>query len=943
MSATIEAEKLASYFDAPVIEVPGRAFPVEERKPGCDITSDAACLLRSGRNVLVFQPGKAEIAKTIADLKAMSGGVDAEILPLHGELTPDEQQAAFKKYGRAKCVVATNVAQTSVTIDDIDAVVDSGLERRIELVNGVEGLYLGSISRADAKQRKGRAGRTKPGVYIDHCDEYDRPEFPTAEILRTRLDQTVLRLAEAGFDALELEFFHQPDRDDIHEAKRALVALGCMDSNGKVTRKGQRVATMPISVETACMVIEAERLGVVDDVLTVAAILEIGEITANKDEHGLPSRTWRELCPGEQDSDVLAQLAVYKAACEMKKDDLRKRGVHVKAFFKVKEVRRHLADSLRGRVREFRSSGKREDIMRAVCAGMVDHLFRFDHGTFSNGGHQGRALNRDSVVGSADWLVGVPWDLQIQTRRGTRVLNLIRMATRIRPEWLADVAPQLVERKTGLRPRFSQEKDLVVSVTETHFNGQMIREEIVADSDHPQAADIFCEWLAAEPQYAQNKARELNHRVGDRVFQVMSPDEIKRWLKERLLGARRMAEVLNLNAIALPELDAEMVARVMGENPNEIAVLGKMLKVKYRDGYAPRVTLDRETITAHGWKELPDQGLKLPGGRPVEIIAPFGYYDWVIGQDIPKLKTECAKRAHRQLWEDWPQEGRPMIALPDPVGDPTSIIPEIVECRYGVGAIDGTPLLAYGTIAYDRYQPFVVRWFQTREEAEAARAKAVIHFESLREVAIRQNERKAFYTAREALGDLQSREGWNDLDPRLRTRVADHCYSHAGPDQIVTWTQETNDLIAEVENALRLIAEQKVEAEAAKREAEERDREKYAVILNCEWYKCSVAKAREIDAFVRDCIALRGATRTADILRKESEKDYGRARRAEAIQGQFRGLNHRGLDWASGRDIVLSADWAEHLVRTENASAPPADANQVATRDALKVRFGKKH
>ncbi len=136
MSATLEAEKLSRYFGgAPVISVPGRLFQVEERLPGREVVDDAIALLREGRNVLVFQPGKSEIAKTVGDLE--KSGVAAEILPLHGELTVEEQAACFRHYGRPKCVVSTNVAQTSVTIDDIDAVVDSGMERRVELVSGL--------------------------------------------------------------------------------------------------------------------------------------------------------------------------------------------------------------------------------------------------------------------------------------------------------------------------------------------------------------------------------------------------------------------------------------------------------------------------------------------------------------------------------------------------------------------------------------------------------------------------------------------------------------------------------------------------------------------------------------------------------------------------------------------------------------------------------------
>lgn len=496
MSATIESEKLAVFFGgAPVISVPGRLFPVTEQKPSERLVDDVATLLRAGRNTLVFQSGKREIEETIFALEQMNLG--AEILPLHGELTREEQAACFRHYGRPKCVVSTNVAQTSVTIDDIDAVVDSGTERRVELVDGVEGLYLKSVSQADAKQRKGRAGRTKEGVYIDHCRSMDRLDFPKAEVLRSRLDQTVLRLAEAGIDMEELEFFHQPAKAEIHEAKRALHALGCMSEGGCVTRVGRQVAKLPVSVQFGRMIVEADRLGVVDDILTVAAILEQGEITARpRDRYDEPK--WKRLINGERESDILAQLAVYKAAERMNKDEMFESGIFIKAFYQAKEKRRHLEQALRGKVREFTSSGNRADIIRAVAAGMVDHLYRNSYGSLRNGDGENRELGRESIVSGAEWLVGLPFDLQIKTRRGFMTLHLVRMATKVDPTILAEAAPQLVKNETGISPAYDPEQDVVTSVTRTHFNGQQIKEERVSDPNHTDASRIFAEWLAGQ-------------------------------------------------------------------------------------------------------------------------------------------------------------------------------------------------------------------------------------------------------------------------------------------------------------------------------------------------------------------------------------------------------------------------------------------------------------
>jgi len=495
MSATMESEKLSEFFNnAPVISVPGRLYPVEVKNAATSLVADVATLVSEGRNVLVFQPGKQEISDTVDALLARQA--NAEILPLHGELTPEEQAKCFRHYGRPKVVVSTNVAQTSVTIDDIDAVVDGGMERRIELVDGVEGLYLKPISRADATQRKGRAGRTKAGIYIDHCDHSNRPDFPVAEIMRKRLDQTVLRLAIAGFDMAEMEFFHQPARSEIASAKSALISLGCMTATGEVTRIGKLVNRLPVSVQYARMLVEADRLGVVDDVLTVAAILEQGGITVPPPSRNKPDRPdWRRMVPNEHESDVMGQLAVYETAGSMTKDEMYEKGVALKSYFRAKEVRHHLAQALKQYFR-FGTTGKREDILKSVCAGMVDHLYQGEYGSYRNGDGVNRELGTASLVRSGGWLVGKPFDLEIKTRRGSMTLNLIELASKVDPMWLTEVAPQLVQIEEGLTPYFDGERDACFSTTKTNFNGQVVKEEKLATPEHAQADDVFSDWLS---------------------------------------------------------------------------------------------------------------------------------------------------------------------------------------------------------------------------------------------------------------------------------------------------------------------------------------------------------------------------------------------------------------------------------------------------------------
>lgn len=491
MSATLDVKALSVFFDnCPIIEVPGRLFPVEEKQSMSKPAAEAIQLAKAGRNVLVFQPGKKEIEDTMSEIKTALGE-SAVVLPLHGQLEYAEQRACFKAYHQPKVVVSTNVAQTSVTIPDIDAVVDSGQERRIELCDGIEGLYLKDISDADCKQRAGRAGRTKEGVYILCGKAEDRPAFSTAEIQRVRLDQLVLRLAASGFDATELTFFHQPERSVLQEAKRALIALGAMMADGKVTKIGHLMAKLPCSVQYARMIVEANRLGVVDDVLTIAAILEIGGLRDKTD-------AWREHTQ-EKTSDLLAELDLWNAGRGMRNGELKEMGIFSKAYYKAKEIRSHLGQMAHSHV-QFGTTGNREDILRACVAGMVDHLYRSQgYGDYRNDGGERQRDNKSVVTSSPDWIVGLPRDIQFKDRRGySRTLKLVTMISKVDPAWLVEVAPQLVEKKTGLNPRFDQEKDSVVSTTEVYFNGQKVKDEVVADSEHPQAKDVFRQWLAAQ-------------------------------------------------------------------------------------------------------------------------------------------------------------------------------------------------------------------------------------------------------------------------------------------------------------------------------------------------------------------------------------------------------------------------------------------------------------
>lgn len=495
LSATMDSQKLsAKRNNAPIFKVPGRQFPIVDRQVGDSIESDIRWYVANGYDVLCFQPGKSEIAKTISQLE----GLDAELFPFHSELERGEKDRAYRSYQRPKVVVSTNSLETgrtllpSLAIGQKLAVVDSGMERRMEVIDGIETLVLAPISQAQSKQRRGRTGRVSDGAYSDHCPTSNRPEYPVPEILRTRLDQTVLRLAVAGYDATELPFFHEVLSDSLVEAHRSLKALGAMEEDGSINAMGRFMARMPVSVQYARMVYEAIERGVIDDVLTVTAILEQGGLRDR-------SENWRSLT-SETKSDLLAELDFWNAARNMRGDEMREKGIFAKAYFQAKQSRDKMRDALRSQgIRDFRSTGNREDILKSCVAGMVDHLYHsIGGGEYRNGGSDDRQKARESVVsGGPEWITGIPKNIQFKNRRGYLcTMKLVSMITATDPMWLAEVAPQLVKTEIGLAPNFDAEQDSVASVTKVHFNGQLVKEERVADTNHHEAPAVFASWLA---------------------------------------------------------------------------------------------------------------------------------------------------------------------------------------------------------------------------------------------------------------------------------------------------------------------------------------------------------------------------------------------------------------------------------------------------------------
>jgi ATP-dependent RNA helicase HrpB len=288
MSATIDGARVGALLGgAPVIESQGRIFPVETRYVGRDARpiepQVADTIVRAMHaqhgSVLAFLPGTAEIRRTQNLLESRADAA-TDIVPLYGALGGDEQARAIEPAlpGRRKIVLATSIAETSITIEGVRIVVDSGLARvpRYEPDVGVTRLDTVRVSRAAADQRRGRAGRIEPGVCYRLWDEPQTAAlepFARPEVLAADLSSFALDLAAWGADADKLAFLDPPPRAALTEAKALLAALGAIDESGRITEEGRQLRRLPLPPRLARMVIDAARMGQGTPAAELAALM----------------------------------------------------------------------------------------------------------------------------------------------------------------------------------------------------------------------------------------------------------------------------------------------------------------------------------------------------------------------------------------------------------------------------------------------------------------------------------------------------------------------------------------------------------------------------------------------------------------------------------------------------------------------------------------------
>ena len=521
MSATLNADEIVNYFGrtiTSVISVPGNLYNVSFEEKGEDYLEDEIEKAISRKeNVLVFLPGKGEIE----ELKEALEDENAAVLPLHGELPYDEQKKCFKKYNLPKVILATNVAQTSITVPDIDTVIDSGDERRVETSGGIEGLFLKPCSKKDIEQRKGRAGRTHEGKYILCSDmEYKyRDEFGIPEIYRLSLEQVVLKLASVGIDATDIKFLHQPETEKIEAAKQLLITLGALSKENLLTDIGREMAKMPVSARIARMLVEARKYGYMQPMIKIAAILQNGSLKAR----GIENYIHRN---GSYSSDLLYELDEFEFVRKNAPIDFKGEGINGKTYFRVLEYVKKL-NSLYSEELIDVDTLDEDTVIKIVFSGMRDLVFFKEYGDYHN--------IEETVIGSVDRnsscylrsrpIIGFPHTIEFKSRWGVKErILIISLCTSITPDKLVELDSENARKEEGTVECHFFFGELSVTRRVNYYykdyNFYSTTQEVTDEEEISKAISEYEEMKAKEAL----RAKEEEER---------RKEEYNKWLKDR--------------------------------------------------------------------------------------------------------------------------------------------------------------------------------------------------------------------------------------------------------------------------------------------------------------------------------------------------------------------------------------------------------------------------
>jgi len=612
MSATLDTAAVSAFLGGcPIVDVPGRLFPLDiSYAPGASVADAVNTAGSRSGDVLCFLPGAFEIRRAIDELHARGAGRDADVLPLYGSLDAAEQDRVLRKpsSGRRRIIVATNVAETSITVPGVTAVVDAGLQKvaRYDADRAIDSLETERITLDSADQRAGRAARTAPGVAIRLWDARDRLRpHREPEIHRVDLSAPVLDVLAWGSDPRKLEWFERPDEDRIAAALALLERLGAI-RNGAMTETGRKMQRLPLHPRLARMLVAA---GGAWNVAQACAILS--------ERHLLPPRT------AATTSDLLSAIDRWESL----PGHVKQSATFVMSGF--------------GRT----SPVPDTEFRRAILAGYPDRVAQrrapqSPRLLLASGA--GAAVAPQSGVVDGEFLVAL--DVQASTRPNDPDAR-VRLASLVDRDWLEPTSIEVVH-------RLDRERGVVKAVEIERYDALTLT-ECPVDADPEQRAEILAEAWTNRTPAAEDV--QLLRRMRFAGLELDTAALVRR----AALSARSLDKIDLAAALSFQERQTlEQHAPVSVAVPS-----GRTHRLEYEDDGSVSASVKLQEL--FGLADTPKIGprkeplrfaLLSPGGRPVQTTRDLRSF-W--NTTYAEVRKELRGRYPKHPWPEDPWTATP--------------------------------------------------------------------------------------------------------------------------------------------------------------------------------------------------------------------------------------------------------------------------------------------
>lgn len=623
MSATLDAASVAHYLnDCPVIRSEGKLFALSidhlpySPKPLEAQVRDALEKLiaqKSSGDILAFLPGAAEIHRAMRECEEIARRTGLLVLPLHGSLPPEEQDRAVTPGSRRKLILGTNVAESSITVEGVNSVIDSGLARfsTWSQWSGLPTLHVGRVSKASAKQRAGRAGRTGPGRVLRLYTNEDyqlRPEHDTPEILRSDLSQLCLTMRAMEIDPIkDMQWLDTPPEGAMESAESLL------DRIGAIGDAARHLARFPLSPRLSRLVVDAEKRGVGEDGCVVAALLSTGIDFGSND-----------------------LLAAMDAVNQRRDPRLQQTLEQLRRIARPTRQQHHDEDAL----------------LKSVLTAFPDRVARLRTGNqlLLSSGTSAEVKGKPPVY---EFMVA----LDAEDRKD-KPLPLVRMTARIEPEWLIDLFPDRVREHSGVQ--WNRTAERVEAATMLLYDELVIQESRAAKPEPEAAAELLAQKATEagiERFVDQDKFDHFRSRV---EFAGLETPDTHQAFRELCLGLLTFSELKAAASNLISMLEQQVGGRRLSQlAPKSLRLPGgRVTKIHYEHGKQPWISSRLQDFL--GMHETPRIGeaqtpvvvhLLAPNHRPVQTTTDLaGFWERL----YPQVRRELMRRYPKHRWPERP-------------------------------------------------------------------------------------------------------------------------------------------------------------------------------------------------------------------------------------------------------------------------------------------------